>query len=294
MKHNEPIVAEYISLKDFCTYGIGGPARYFLEIRTNQEMQAAIAFCLSRNIPYFILGKGSNTLFDDRGYAGCILLNKIDFFEQLSPGIFHVGAGYSFSLLGVQTARQGWAGLEFASGIPGSVGGAVYMNAGANGHETCEHLHTVDFLNEAGHLEMIPKHELSFSYRYSSFQKKKGAIVGATFVLEADRLARKKQIDIVNYRIKTQPYGDKSAGCVFVNPQQGHAGALIEQCGLKGFSIGGASVSTLHGNFLINANHASCQDMLNLIHHIKVKIKKDTGIELEAEVRYIPYHPGDA
>ncbi|MBA3814947.1 MAG: UDP-N-acetylmuramate dehydrogenase [Parachlamydiaceae bacterium] len=292
MKSKEPVFSEHILLKDFCTYAIGGPARYFLEIRTIEDMQAAIAFCCSHNIHYFVLGKGSNTLFDDRGYNGCILLNKIDFFEQPTSGTFHVGAGYSFSLLGVQSARQGWSGLEFASGIPGSVGGAVYMNAGANGHETCEHLELVDFVNEEGYLEIIPKQELSFTYRHSLFQKRKGAIVGATFLLEADALARKKQIDIVNYRIKTQPYGDKSAGCVFVNPDCGHAGALIEQYGLKGFSIGGAAVSTLHANFLINNNGASCQDMLDLIHHIQVKIKEEAGLNLETEVRYIPYSPG--
>lgn len=292
MKSNEPAFSEYILLKDFCTYAIGGPARYFLEIRTIEEMQAAIAFCHSRKLPYFILGKGSNTLFDDRGYCGCVLLNKIDFFEQ-SSDTFHVGAGYSFSLLGVQTARQGWSGLEFASGIPASVGGAIYMNAGANGHETCEHLHTVDFVNETGQLEIIPKQELLFTYRHSPFQLRKGAIVGATFLLKTNALARKKQIDIVNYRIKTQPYGDKSAGCVFVNPHCGPAGALIDQCGLKGFSIGGAAVSTLHANFLINAGGASCQDMRDLIRYIQAKIKEDAGIDLEAEVRYIPYNPED-
>lgn len=293
MNSKEPQFAENVPLKEFCTYAIGGPARYFLEIRTIEEMQTAIAFCYEHKLPYLILGKGSNILFDDRGFNGCILLNKIDFFEQ-SAGTYHVGAGYSFSLLGVQTARQGWSGLEFASGIPGSLGGAVYMNAGANGHETSEHLKTVDFVNETGQLEKIPKEELTFSYRRSPFQNRKGAIVGASFLLEADPLARKKQLDIVNYRIKTQPYGDKSAGCVFINPQCGHAGTLIEKSGLKGFGIGGAAVSTMHANFLINAGNASCRNMLDLIHHVKNKIKEEAGIELETEVRYIPHNYEDA
>lgn len=293
MKNNRPAFLENIPLKDFCTYAIGGPAQYFLEIHSIEEMQQAIRFCCKEKIPYFILGKGSNVLFDDRGYQGSIFLNKIDFIEE-NEGIFHVGAGYSFSLLGTQTARKGWSGLEFASGIPGSVGGAVYMNAGANGHETCEYLHSVDYVNESGDLEIIPKQDLVFAYRHSSFQKRKGAIVGATFALNKDTLARQKQIDILNYRIKTQPYGDKSAGCVFANPKGGSAGALIDRSGLKGFSIGGASISTVHANFLINAHAATSQDMLELISHIKLKIKEETDINLETEVRYIPFSQEEA
>lgn len=294
MKSNMPAFAENIPLKDFCTYAIGGPARYFLEVHTIAEMQEAIAFCSSKNLPYFVLGKGSNTLFDDRGFYGCVLLNKINFFEQPAPGTFHAGGGYSFSLLGIQTARQGWGGLEFASGIPGSVGGAIYMNAGANGHETCEHLHTVDYIDKTGHLATFSKQDLHFAYRHSSFQESKGAIVGATFLLHPDQEARKKQIDIVNYRIKTQPYNDKSAGCVFRNHHCQHAGALIDKCGLKGFTIGGAAVSTLHANFLINANQATCQNMLDLINYIQVKVKNEAGVDLKNEVCYIPYSQGDA
>lgn len=288
MSHS-PAFRENINLKDFSTYGIGGPARYFVEVHTIPEMQTAINFCNANHLPYFILGKGSNSLFDDRGFNGAILLNKIDFFEQPTPGTFHVGAGYSFSLLGIQTARQGWGGLEFASGIPGSVGGGVFMNAGANGGETCQFLESVDFISEEGVFENVPKQKIAFAYRFSSFQKTKGAIVGATFVLYPHSEARKKQIEIVNHRIKTQPYGDKSAGCVFVNPACEPAGALIDKCGLKGVSVGGAQVSHLHANFLINANHASSADMLELINVIKARVKEIAGIELMSEVRYIPY-----
>lgn len=286
---DSPAFRENVNLKDYCTYGIGGPARYFLVVHTIAEMQEAIRYCHSHKFRYFILGKGSNSLFDDQGFNGVVLLNKIDFFEQPSPGCFHVGAGYSFSLLGVQTARQGWAGLEFASGIPGSVGGAVFMNAGANGGETFDFLDCVDFVGEDGTLETLPKDQLSHAYRFSCFQKKKGAIVGATFALIPCADARKKQIDIVNYRIKTQPYGDKSAGCVFVNPHSGHAGALIDQCGLKGISVGGAAVSQLHANFLINAKDATCCDMLELISQVKERVKETAGVELKTEIRYVPH-----
>ena len=192
-------------------------------------------------------------------------------------------------LLGSQTARQGWAGLEFASGIPGSVGGAVYMNAGANGCETCETLLSVDYVTPEGTLLCLTKEELVFSYRHSSFQKMKGAIAGATFKVVRSQEARQKQLSIIDYRKKTQPYDAKSAGCVFRNPECAHAGALIDQCGLKGKTIGGAQVSTLHANFLINAGGATSADILKLIQYVQQDVKEKKGIDLEHEVRCVPY-----
>jgi UDP-N-acetylmuramate dehydrogenase len=280
---------ENVLLKEFCTFGIGGPARYFAEIRHVEEMQEAICWCHEHTIDYMTIGKGSNCLFDDQGYHGAILLNKIDFFEQPSPGTFHIGAGYSFALLGVQTARKGWGGLEFASGIPASVGGAVYMNAGANGNETSRFLTSIDFIDEHGKYHQLLKKDLNFTYRHSPFQNRKGAIVGATFTLLKNSEARHQQIEIVNKRKETQPYGSMSAGCMFLNPSCGHAGAMIEKCGLKGFSVGDAHVSKKHANFLINAGNASCQEMQTLIALIKDKVRKETGVDLQSEVRYIPY-----
>lgn len=280
---------ELVDLKKYTTIGIGGTARYFLEIQSIEEMQQAVRHCSDQRIPYMILGKGSNSLFDDRGFNGAVLLNKIDFLEQPNPSLFRVGAGYSFALLGVQTARQGWGGLEFASGIPASVGGAVWMNAGANGQETCQCLESVEFVNDRGELEFYQKTQLAFSYRFSPFQKMKGAIVAALFKLKLDANARKQQIVIVNHRTKTQPYGDKSAGCVFLNPEGTHAGLLIDQCGLKGTTLGGAAVSELHANFLINADGSTCKEMLQLIELVKQRVKEKSGIELKSEVRCIPY-----
>jgi len=278
-----------VPLREYSTLGIGGNARYFYEARTVEEMQQAIVYCHSNKIPFIVIGKGSNCLFDDRGFDGAVLLNKIDFCNQPSPGIFEVGAGYSFAHLGVLSARQGWSGLEFASGIPATVGGAVYMNAGANGGETCNCLDSVDFINEKGVLEHFKRDQLVFRYRYSPFQERCGAIVKATFILQSGAEARKRQIEIVNARIKTQPYGSKSAGCIFLNPSCKSAGALIDQCGLKGKSVGGAAVSTLHANFLINAGNASCQNMLDLIKIVQEQVIEKTGIQLESEVRQIPY-----
>lgn len=284
-----PPLRENVPLKDCCTFGIGGPARYFLEVKQIEEMQEAIKWCKSRSLPYMVLGKGSNCLFDDRGFNGAVILNKIDFLNELSPGRFHAGAGHSFAHLGVFTARKGWSGLEFASGIPASVGGAVYMNAGANGRETCDSLASVDFVDEEGNVSVIERSTLQFSYRASPFQQKGGAIVGATFALTEKEDARKAQIEIVNKRKTTQPYGEMSAGCVFLNPTCSSAGALIDRCGLKGLSVGGAQVSRLHANFLINAGNATCADMLRLIEMVKRQVKEATGTDLHSEVRLIPY-----
>lgn len=163
------------------------------------------------------------------------------------------------------------------------------MNAGANNHETCETLISVDFICENGNLHTLLKDELEFSYRTSPFQTRKGVIAGATFKLNSCGESRKRQLDIINYRKQTQPYSDKSAGCVFKNPTCKSAGALIEVCGLKGASIGGAEVSTLHANFLVNKQGATAQDVLNLIDHVRLKVKDQTGIELESEIRFVPY-----
>lgn len=277
-------------LKECTTFGIGGKAHYFVDIHKIEEMQQALQFCSQHQIPYFILGKGSNCLFDDQGFDGAILANRIAFLERPTPSTFHVGAGYSFSLLGTQTAREGWTGLEFASGIPGSVGGAVYMNAGANKGQTSDCLASVDFMQEDGSMIVLNRPDLQYSYRSSSFQGMKGAIIGATFHLNPCLTARSKQLEIIHYRQKTQPYKDKSAGCIFRNPPGSvTAGALIEQAGLKGFCMGDAQVSLLHANFIINRGTATAADTCLLIEYVRDQVKEQTGVELESEVLHIPY-----
>ena len=281
--------AEFVAskpLKEVCTFGIGGPARYFLEVKDVATMQRALAFAFQEKLPFMVLGKGSNCLFSDAGFDGLVLLNKIDFCEYKGSDVY-VGAGFSFSLLGVQTARNGFAGLEFASGIPATVGGAIFMNAGAQGNETWTTLQEVEFVNERGELQRFKKEELHYSYRHSSFQTMNGAIVAARFHLTPCDEAKGRQRELLDYRIKTQPYQDKSAGCVFRNPPNASAGALIDKCGLKGFAVGGAQVSEMHANFLINAKEASGDDMRALIHEIQRRVQAETGILLEQEVRVI-------
>lgn len=281
-----------VFLSQLSTFGIGGPARYFVEVQTVGEMQDLLVYCRAQQLPFFILGKGSNSLFDDRGFDGVVILNRIAFCHFEWP-LVHVGAGYSFSLLGTQTARKGWSGLEFASGIPGSVGGAVYMNAGASGSETCQTLVEVEWVNAAGEIGELKREEIGFSYRYSSFQESQGAIVSAKFLLVPSEKARKKQLGIIDYRMRTQPYSDKSAGCVFRNPEGYSAGALIQQSGLKGKRIGGAEVSLMHANFIINRGGATSQEILELAALIKREVREKTGVDLEMELRCVPWHLED-
>lgn len=276
-------------LSSLSTFGIGGPARYYLEAKEPNDAKEALRWALSQEIPVFILGKGSNCLFDDKGFDGLILHNKIDFCE-ISSDSAYAGAGYSFSLLGVQTARRGLSGLEFASGIPGTVGGAVFMNAGANRQETCDSLSEVLYLHADGDEKLYQKQDLQFSYRTSSFQKTQGCILSARFSLQTKEEARKTQLAIVDYRLKTQPYKDKSAGCIFRNPSSElSAGALIERCGLKGTACGGARVSEIHANFIVNAAGASSADVLTLIKTVQEKVAEKSGVHLEPEVRKVAY-----
>lgn len=275
-------------LKDFSTFGIGGPARYFAEARTTFQLQEMLLFAARSSLKVFILGKGSNSLFDDRGFNGLVILNRIDYLKQ-HENVFCAGAGYSFARLGRVSARNGWSGLEFASGIPASVGGAIYMNAGANGVETAATLFEVGYVTEKGELQQLPRHTLAFGYRSSSFQKWGGAIVEGVFQLTTSTSAKTLQKEQLDYRLKTQPYGEKSAGCAFRNPPYSSAGKLIEECGLKGETVGGACVSLLHGNFIVNKGGAQAKDVLDLMQKIKEHIYEKKGIVLEEEVRYIPY-----
>lgn len=279
--------ARYLS--ELSTFGVGGEIKSLKEIKSIEELQRVLSECRTTKTPFFVIGKGSNCLFDDRGFNGVILLNRIDYFHEVDEKSFEVGAGFSFSRLGAKTARKGLSGLEFASGIPGSVGGAVYMNAGANGFETATCLKSVLFLHANGQLQTYTKDELAFSYRTSPFQKLSGVIISATFALVKEPLAKDKQIQIIEYRKKTQPLQDQSAGCIFRNPPSHSAGALIEQCGLKGKTIGGARISHLHGNFIVNVGNATAEDVKALISFVQNRVKAQTGIELKPEVRMISY-----
>eukprot|EP00850_Spirogloea_muscicola_P020382 SM000214S06776 [mRNA] locus=s214:89554:90867:+ [translate_table: standard] len=252
-------------------------------------------YCQRHSIPYCVVGKGSNCLFDDRGYDGCIILNRIDFLEHDGHGLYRAGGGHPFNQLGVTASRNGFTGLEFACGIPGTVGGAVFMNAGANGQESSDVLKSVEVVTPEGDQRVLHREEgeLPYSYRSSPFQHehKQVAIVAATFGLSPCSEARARQHEYMTRRRQTQPISERTAGCVFRNPQVGglSAGAMIDTLGLKGYSVGGAKVSQLHANFLVNQGNSRAMDMKGLIEAIKAQVQAAYGIELQEEVRHIPY-----
>lgn len=277
------------SLSAYSTFGIGGPARYFIAVKTIDQLKSAVLWAEQEGIPLMVIGRGSNSLFHDQGFDGLAIHNKLHFCE-IEGSAVHVSSGYNFSLLGAQTAKRGLSGLEFASGIPGSVGGAIFMNAGANGGETADHLQIVTVMNHKGELYDLKRSDIEFSYRTSSFQMSGEIIVSARFLLEEDRSARERQLEIVAYRTKTQPYGDQSCGCIFRNPDEGSAGALIEKCGLKGMRVGGAEVSPLHGNFIVNRDGATAEDVLALSEEVRRLVHEKTGILLEWELRKAPFN----
>jgi UDP-N-acetylmuramate dehydrogenase len=271
------------SLSEFSSFGIGGPIKSFVEVSTVEEMEEAFLI----DMPKIVIGKGSNCLFDDKGFNGLVILNKIDFctWDKLEVT---AGSGYPFSLLGVQTARKGLSGLEFASGIPATVGGAVFMNAGANGSDTSNCLKSVLYFDGENRKE-FGREELLFGYRISPFQKMNGVILSATFLLKPLLEARKTQLQIIDYRMKTQPLKEKSIGCIFRNPPSESAGALIDRCGLKGTLIGGAKISEIHANFMINHRGASAEDVKSLIRLVQERVLEQTGVWLEPEIRMIAY-----
>jgi len=276
-------------LARYSTFGIGGAARWFVEVSTVDQMVDALSWARDRSLPLLLIGRGSNTLFNDQGFEGLAILNRIDGVEIDGAGVVTAGSGASYSRLGAQMSRQGWSGLEFASGIPGTVGGAVVMNAGANGRETADALLSVEFVTSSGQRKTAERADLEFGYRHSPFQGSGDIVVGARFQLVRSEQAAAYQREIFERRKQSQPYGDRSAGCIFRNPPGKSAGALIDQCGLKGASVGGASVSELHGNFIVNQGGATGAQVRELIEQVKQSVKKQTGIELQEEVRFAPH-----
>ncbi len=266
-------------LSEFSTFGIGGQIAHFVEVSTIDEMEEAYRI----DLPKMVIGKGSNCLFSDEGFNGLVILNRIIFCNWNGNEV-SVGSGYPFPLIGVQSARKGLTGLEFASGIPATVGGAIFMNAGANGFETADVLKSVQFFDGQARRE-FKREELEFGYRKSPFQKMDGVILAATFSLKELKEARQKQIQIIDARKKTQPLKEKSAGCIFRNPLGHSAGKLIDQCGLKGAEVGGAKVSGIHANFIVNQGGATAKDVKKLIQLVQEKVLEQTGIFLETEVR---------
>ncbi|KAL3525467.1 hypothetical protein ACH5RR_013839 [Cinchona calisaya] len=280
-------------LTDLSTWGIGGPCNHFVQVFEQTQLVSAIRYCKENSLRFMIIGKGSNCLFDDLGYDGCVILNRIEFLEKIEHGVYRVGSGYPFNRLGVQSATEGLSGLEFAAGIPGTVGGAAFMNAGANGQETGDAIDTMEIITCEGEFQMLNRGDLRFGYRSSVCQDMKNlaAITAVTFRLNNLESARDRQLEYLERRKQSQPLRERSAGSVFRNPSDlgVSAAELIERSGLKGFKIGGAMVSNKHANFFINCGGASSQDMLELIGLVKKTVYQKFGVKLKEEVLYV--HP---
>jgi UDP-N-acetylmuramate dehydrogenase len=275
-----------VCLERYTTIGIGAKASYLVQVISIEEMMQALQYAKDRAMRFVVIGRGSNSIFARQTFEGLVIVNKIAYFEHKECSIF-VGAGYSFSSLGAKMSQRGFAGLEFAAAIPGTVGGAIFMNAGASGQETKDCVKSVSYINEK--LELVSREVTydDFSYRSSIFCDMKATIVGAEFQLTKDDQAGVRQKDILRGRVLSQPYDQKSAGCMFKNPQEMPAGALIDTCGLKGLREGGAGISLKHANFLVNLEGATPKDAEMLLQKVEKEILRKKGIRLEREVRFI-------
>lgn len=277
-------------LGPYTTWKIGGPADFLLIPTTKDQLVRTVKILYEHQVPWFKLGKGSNVLVTDKGYRG-VVIKLGDGLETLrfEDHRVHVGAAYGMIKLAVMSGKQGLTGLEFAGGIPGTVGGAIYMNAGAHGSDMSSVLKSAEVLLNTGELVTLRVDELGFTYRHSKLHGLQAIVTEAIFELaHGDR----KEIAAAmatfkDRRLRTQPLQFAVAGSVFRNPEGNYAAKLIEEAGLKGYVIGGAEVSTLHANFIINSGHASAQDVLTLMGHIQACVYERFGIQLIPEVMVV-------
>ena len=279
-----------ISLSTLTTYKTGGIAKLVVYPNNINNLKQLLKLIHKHNIKYFILGKGSNTLFSDKEFNGVIIkLDKLNNFKIKQTEIY-VESGMILSKLVQASIKNELTGLEFAIGIPGTIGGAIYMNAGAYGSKMSNIVKSVIVLDEKLQIEEIPLEKLKFDYRYSIFQANKNLIcVAANIKLEHgnhDEIASKIKENLLK-RKNSQPLEYPSAGSVFRNPEGNYAGKIIEELGLKGKNIGGAEISTKHANFIINKNNASSSDILNLIKLVQKEVKDKYKIDLKLEQQLV-------
>lgn len=272
------------------TFGIGGPA-LLLRPRSRAELQAAMTLCREAGEEPFILGRGSNLLVSDSGISRPVIQLDGDFTAITREGnTLRCGAGASLIAVCRAAAENSLSGIEWGYGIPGSLGGGVYMNAGAYGGEMRDVLTEVTFLDEAGEYRTLPAAELSLSYRHSIFEDRPGTvIVGAVLTLTPGDPAaiRAAMEDYMSRRREKQPLEYGSAGSTFKRPVGNYASALVDQCGLKGLSVGGAEVSRKHAGFIINRGGATAADVRELIAEVQRIVREKTGYTLECEIKYI-------
>jgi UDP-N-acetylmuramate dehydrogenase len=280
------------SLSAFTSYRVGGAAQWYVAPRNLEALQASLNYAKEHDLIVTILGAGSNLLVSDRGIPGLVIATRHlrhSHFDS-ETGQLTVASGESIPSLAWQVAELGWQGLEWAVGIPGTVGGAVVMNAGA--HKSCiaDMLVSAQVLSPDGTVGTLTPKQLGYSYRTSLLQGGGSIVTQATLQLEAGAdpaqvVALTKQHK--KHRLNTQPYNFPSCGSVFRNPKPYTAGWLIEQTGLKGYQIGGAQVAQLHANFIVNRGGAKASDIFCLIRHIQQQVQERWSIWLEPEVKMI-------
>lgn len=278
-------------LSKHTTWKIGGPADVFVVPSNMEQLQRLMNVCTDNQLPWYVIGRGSNLLVRDGGIRG-VVIKLGDNFSAVSVTEDHrliALAGRSYVSAANTAIRSGLQGLEFATGIPGSVGGAVMMNAGAHGGETREVLLSADILEEDGSIRTLQNEDLQFAYRYSILKDHPRIVVKAEFQLRpgSTEEMQEKTRGWLKRRQATQPLALPNCGSVFRNPEGTHAGHLIEQAGLKGKVIGGAQISDLHANFIVNINKAKASDVESLIELVKTTIDEKFGITLIPEVRIV-------
>ena len=273
------------------TFKIGGAADRYIEISTSAALQTVLGALSRAEIPYFVLGNGSNLLVPDEGLRGAVLVLTGEFkqLRLLSDGRLLCGSGASLASVCAFARGNALSGLEFAWGIPGSLGGALYMNAGAYGGEMKQVVSRVYYVEENGAPGVLSGEALQFGYRTSAFTDTKRVITRAELQLQngVETEIAAKMDDLMQRRKSKQPVELPSAGSVFKRPEGHFAGALIEQCGLKGCTVGGACVSEKHAGFIVNRGGATCADVEKLIEHIQNTVFRETGVLLEPEVRRV-------
>ncbi|MDY6939438.1 MAG: UDP-N-acetylmuramate dehydrogenase [Cyanobacteriota bacterium] len=286
-----PIYAQY-PLAKLTSFKVGGPAQWCMNPKRIEDLQAGLAWAYAEGLPVTRLGAGSNLLVSDRGLSGLVICTRHfrhTHFDEESCQLT-VAAGEYLPRLAWQAAERGWSGLEWAVGIPGTVGGAVVMNAGAHRSSIADLLVKVEVLSPKGELEILTPEDLKYSYRTSMLQNDPRFVVRATFQLQpgfnrAD--VRKLTREQMQKRRTTQPYHRPSCGSVFRNPSPHAAGWLIEQTGLKGHTIGGAQIAERHANFILNCGGATASDIFRLIRHAQEQVDRHWQLWLEPEVRML-------
>ena len=281
-------------MSEYTTFRIGGPADYLVTPLDEKALQAGLAACKAHDMPYYIIGNGSNLLVGDDGYRGvifhlCRTMEHMDFEVTEDRLTVKAGAGCMLSRVAREVSQKGYTGFEFATGIPGALGGGVAMNAGAYGGEIVDVIGQVRVMDGEGHVMTLKKDEMAMRYRGSRMLDEGLIILDAVFTFEkgdAEKVMARVD-ELTAQRREKQPIEYPSAGSTFKRPEGYFAGKLIQDCGLKGYHVGGAQVSEKHSGFVINTGHASAKDVTDLIAHVQQCVMDRFGVMLEPEIRMI-------